>query len=160
MELGATVAEADMQPTLLTWALVIFGAITLVPLILAQWSMLLSPDSRRTKDLIIGKEENWRDKTHSKMALGAAWADWIFFGPLFVSGSIGVLLGQSWGYILFGSAGACSLYVNIILWFTEKEYVHPSRGPLRYFTYFWGFFVYWGALALAYSVVRISGIDG
>lgn len=147
-----------MQPTLFTWTLVVFGVITLMPLIWAQWSLLIRPDSQRTKDLIIGKGENWRDKTHFRLALGAAWADWLFFVPLFVSGSVGALLGQSWGYVLFGTAGACSLYINIILWFTEKEYVYPTRGPLKYFTYYWGFFVYWGALVLAYSVARVSGI--
>ncbi len=148
-----------MKPTVVTWALVVFGAITLVPLIGAQISMLLSPDSRRTRDLIIGEGEEWRDQTHRRMALGAAWADWLFFGPVFIAGSVGVLLGATWGYVLFGAAGACSLYINMILWFTEKDYVYPSRGPFRYFTYYWGFFVYWGALALVYSALRIAGIE-
>ena len=135
-----------------------FGVATLTPLILAQMAMLIRPHCQETKDLLIGKGENWRDKTHFKLSLGAAWADWLFFAPLFVAGSVGVLLGQTWGYVLFGAAGACSLYINMILWFTEKEYVYPARGPLKYFTYYWGFFVYWGALALAYSVLRVSGI--
>ncbi len=148
-----------MQPTIITWGLVVFGAITLVPLIGAQIAMLLNPDSRKTKDLIIGEGEDWRDQTHRGMARGAAWADWLFFGPLFVAGSVGVLLGKTWGYVLFGAAGACSFYINIILWFTEKEYVYPSRGPIRYFTYYWGFFVYWGALALVYSALRLAGIE-
>lgn len=148
-----------MQPTLVTWALVVFGVVTLLPLIWAQSSMLISPDRQETRDRIIGKGENWRDKTHFKYALGAAWADWLFFGPLFVAGSTGMLMSQPWGYVLFGAAGACSLYINIILWFTEKQLVYPARGPLRYFTYYWGFFVYWGALALTYSAARVSGID-
>ena len=40
----------------------------------------------------------------------------------------------------------------------SQEYVYPTRGPLKYYTYYWGFFVYWGALALAYSILRISGV--
>ena len=148
-----------MQPTLVTWALIVFGVVTLMPLFWAQLSMLIRPNNQATRDLIIGKGEDWRDKTHVKMALGAAWADWLFFAPLFVAGSIGVLRGQVWGYALFGAAGACSLYINIILWCTEKEYVYPSRGAIKYYTYYWGFFVYWGALALAYSVARISGFE-
>ena len=148
-----------MQPTFVTWVIILFGVATLTPLILAQVAMLTRPHSQETRDLIIGKGENWRDKTHLKLAVGAACADWLFFVPLFVAGSVGMFLGQPWGYVLFGAAGACSLYINIILWFTEKEYVYPTRGPLRYFTYYWGFFMYWGALALAYSVARISGIN-
>ncbi len=148
-----------MQPTLVTWALVVFGVVTLMPLISVQLAMLIRPDSEKTRDLIIAKGEDWRDDTHFKLARGAAWADWLFFAPLFVAGSVGVLLGTLWGYVLFGAAGACSLYINIILWFTEKEHVYPARGPLRYFTYYWGFFVYWGALALAYSALRVSGVE-
>jgi len=148
-----------MQPTLVTWMLVAFGVMTLVPLFLAQTLMLFRPHSQKTKELLIGKGEEWRDKTHFRLSIGAAWADWLFFVPVFIAGSVGVLLGQSWGYVLFGAAGALSLYINIILWFTEREYVFPSRGPLRYFTYYWGFFVYWGALTFVYSVLRIFGID-
>jgi hypothetical protein len=147
-----------MEPTLVTWVLVVFGAVTMVPLILAQSSMLVRPDSRRTRDLLVGQGEDWRDRTHFNLSRGAAWADWLFFAPVFVAGCAGVLLGHAWGYVFFGVAGACSLYINIILWFTEKEYVYPTRGPLRYFTYYWGFFVYWGALALIYSVGRIAGV--
>ncbi len=148
-----------MHPTAVTWALVIFGVLTLMPLAGAQLSMLIRPGSQQTRDLIIGKGEGWRDNTHFRFSMGAAWADWLFLAPLFVAGSTGVLLGQAWGYFLFGAAGACSLYINIVLWFTEKEYVYAALGPFRYFTYFWGFFVYWGALALTYSVARISGIE-
>ena len=148
-----------MEPPSITWALIVFGVITLIPLILAQFSMLARPDSKRARDLLIGKGEQWRDKTHFRLSRGAAWADWLFFGPLFVAGSTGMLLGRTWGYVLFGAAGACSLYINIILWFAEKDYVYPSRGPLRYFTYYWGFFMYWGALAIAYAVARLSGVD-
>ena len=147
-----------MQVTIVTWALVVFGAFTLIPLFVAQLSMLARPGSQKARDILIGKGDNWRDRTHFRLSLGAAWADWLFFTPLFVAGSAGVLLGKPWGYILFGAAGACSLYINIILYFTEKEYVYPARGPLRYFTYYWGFFVYWGLLALAYSVIRVAGI--
>ena len=123
-----------MQPTLVTWALVVFGLITMGTLTNVYLVFLRSPHSQKS-------------------------TDWLFFAPLFVSGCVGVLLGQAWGYMLFGATGACSLYINIILWFTEKEYVYPSLGPLKYFTYYWGFFVYWGALALAYSVLRISGVE-
>ena len=85
-------------------------------------------------------------------------ADWVLLVPLFVAGSTGVLLGQAWGYVLWAAAGTISVYVNIVLWFMEKEYVYPSRGPLAYYTYYWGFFIVWGAFALAYAALRLAGI--
>lgn len=148
-----------MQPTIVTWGLIIFGAITLSPLVLAQTIMLVKPNSQQAKDILVAKGEDWRDKTHFRFALGAAWADWLLVVPLLLSGSIGVILGHAWGYVLWGAAGSISLYINIVLWFMEKEYVYPSRGALVYYSYYWGFFVYWGALALAYSAMRLSGIE-
>lgn len=148
-----------MQPTIVTWVLIIFGAITLAPLVLAQLVMLVKPYGQQAKDILVAKDEDWRDKTHFRSALGLAWADWLLVVPLVISGSFGVILGQAWGYVLWGAAGSISLYINIVLWFMEKEYVYPSRGAFAYYTYYWGFFVYWGALALAYSVIRLSGIE-
>jgi hypothetical protein len=148
-----------LQPTIVTWVLIIFGAVTLAPLVLAQLIMLVKPHSQQAKDILVAKGEDWRDRTHFRSALGLAWADWVLVVPLVISGSIGVILGYAWGYVLWSAAGSISLYINIVLWFMEKEYVYPSRGALAYYTYYWGFFVYWGVLALAYSAMRLSSIE-
>ena len=108
-----------MEPTLVTWALVIWGAVTLAPLTSVQLALLLNPHGARTKEWVIGQGEDWRNRTHFRFAIGAAWADWLLVVPLFVAGALGVLLGESWGYVLFGAAGTISLYINIILWFME-----------------------------------------
>ena len=147
-----------IQPTIITWIIVIFGAVTFIPLLYAQIVMLSQPYSQKTRNIIIGKGENWRDKTHFRSAYGFAFADWILLMPLMVSGSIGVLLGESWGYALWAASGAISLYINIFLWIMEREYVYRACGPLAYYTYYWGFFVYWGIIVLAYSVLRLIGV--
>jgi hypothetical protein len=148
-----------LTPTFVTWMLVIFGALLVfLPMLYAQLLMALRPHSRKTKDLLIGKGEDWRDRTHLRMSLGAAWADLIVWLPLLGAGSIGVLLGQVWGYALWAAAGAISVYINVILWFSEREYVYPAYGPLVYYTYFWGFFVYWGVAVVAYAVLRLASV--
>jgi hypothetical protein len=121
--------------------------------------MLLQPHSQKTKNIMIGKGEDWRDRSHFKSAYALAWADWIFFMPLFMAGIIGVLLGQVWGYALFAVAGAIMLYINVFLWSFEKEYAYPAVGPLAYYTYIWGNFVYWGGATLIYSLLRMNGIS-
>jgi hypothetical protein len=151
-------ARIMLQPTLVTWILVIFGLITCCPLLYAQLVMLLQPQGQRAKDLMIGKGEDWRDRTHFKSALALAWADWLVFTPVFVAGIIGVLLGREWGYVLFAVAGAIQLYINVFLWFFEREYVYPAVGPVAYYTYIWGDFVYWGAATFVYSLLRLTGV--
>ena len=148
-----------LEPTFITWILVAFGIITNGPLLYVQAVMIMSPNSERAKTLTIGKGENWRDRSHFKSAYAGARADWFIFVPLLSIGIIGIALAKSWGYILFGAAGAIALYINVFLWFFEKEYVYPTQGPLVYYTYFWGNFIYWGAATLVYSILRLSGIQ-
>lgn len=147
-----------LEPTVVTWILIVLGAITLLPLLFAQLTILIEPHGRRAKDVLIARGEDWRDRTHFRSAYGFAWADWILLVPLFVAGSVGVVRGQAWGYLLWATAGTISIYANIVLWFTEKEYVYPSRGALAYYTYYWGLFVFWGAAALIYSTLRVGGV--
>lgn len=147
-----------MEPTLVTWILIIFGILIDFPLGYGQLLVIKDPHGQKTKDLVIGKGEEWRDKTHFKFAYGAAWADWLLVFPILIAGSVGVLLGTYWGYMLWISAGSISLYINFILWFLEREYVYPAWGPLVYYTFYWGFFVYWGLAVIIYGLLRITGI--
>lgn len=147
-------------PTLFTWIAVIFGIVFIVlPVMYAQFLVVLNPQNQKTKDIIIGKNQDYRDKTHLKMTIGLAWADLIFWLPLLLAGSVGVLLGQPWGYILWAASGAISVYVSIKLWFSEREYVYPTAGPLVYYTYLWGFFVYWGIVVVVYSMFRLGCVS-
>ena len=147
-----------LEPTIITWIIIIFGVITCVPLLYAQLIILLQPEGQKAKDILIGKGKEWRDKTHFKSAYALALADWIFFLPAFLASIIGVSLGEIWGYVLFAVAGSILLYINIFLWFFEREYVYPAVGPLAYYTYIWGNFIYWGTAVLIYSLLRLNGI--
>ncbi len=147
-----------LEPTPVTWILVVFGFTTCLPLFLAQTIILKDPEGQKAKEWLVGEGEEWRDRMHFRSAVGMAWADWIVFVPLLVVGSAGVVLGEVWGYLTWAAAGSISLYINVVLWFMEREYVYPSRGPVKYFTYYWGFFVYWGLLAIGYSVLRLVNV--
>ena len=147
-----------LQPTIVTWILIIFGLITCGPLLAAQMVMLLRPHGERAKELMIGKGEEWRDDSHFRSARALAWADWLFFLPVWVTGIIGVLLSQAWGYALFAAAGAIQLYTNLFLWFFERDYVYPAAGPVAYYTYIWGNFIYWGLGTVVYSALRLGEI--
>ncbi len=146
------------QPTIITWILIVFGIITCLPLLFAQLIILLQPHGQKAKDILIGQGEDWRNATHFKSAYGAAWADWLVFMPLFILGIVGVLLNKQWGYVLFAISGAIQLYINTLLWFLEKEYVYPNCGALKYYTYYWGNFMYWGIASLLYGFIRLGGI--
>jgi hypothetical protein len=146
-----------LKPSVLTWVLVIFGLVIIfLPMVYVQLHVVVNPNSQKVKDIIIGKGEDYRDNTHVRVSYGIALADMIFWLPLLAAGSIGILLGRAWGYILWGASGAISVYISIILLLTEHEYAYPTVGPLAYYTIFWGFFVYWGVAAVTYATLRLS----
>ena len=120
-----------LEPTTVTWALVIFGVVAIfLPVLYAQVLMVTRPDSQATKDLLIGKGDDWRDKTHFRSALGYAWADFLVWFPTLLAGSVGILLGHHWGYVLWGASGVISVYINVVFWFSEREYVYPIDRPV------------------------------
>ena len=149
-----------IEPTIITWILLIFGWIFILLLaFIAQIQVIIRPDNQKTKNLVIGKGEDYRDKTHRRMTSGIAWGDMIVWFPLILFGSIGVIFGQEWGYALWLASGAISIYINIMFWFSEREYVYPSSGPFVYYTIYWGFFIYWGIAVIIYVILRLSGIN-
>jgi len=143
--------------TLTTWILILFGIITCIPLLLAQLVILFQPKGQVAKDILIGKGEEWRNETHFKSAYGLAIADWLIFMPIFLLSLVGIFLHTYWGYLLFSISGAIQLYINSFLWFFEKEYVYPANGAIKYFTYIWGNFIYWGIASMVYGIIRLSG---
>ena len=147
-----------LEPTFVTWILVVFGALIYLLVLYAQVLLVTSPHSQKTKDLVIGKGEDWRDKSHFRSSYGIAWADLIFQLPLLAVGSVGVILGQAWGYVLWAAMAAIAVWISIVLWFSEREYVYPAWGPLAYYTIVWGFFVYWGVAVIVYTVLRLAGV--
>lgn len=147
-----------IQPTLITWILAAFGSLIYLLLALTQLLILFNPKGQAAKDILIGKGKDWRDRTHFKSAYAFAWADWLLVIPLLVAGNIGALTGHSWGYIIWIAVGAISIYFSIVFWVMEKEYTYPSYGALAYYTYFWGFYLYWGIAVAIYSMMRIQGV--
>ena len=141
---------------LLLWVL---GWLTFLPLFIAQLFMLIRPRSQKTKDLLIGKDEDWRDRTHYKSALAFAWADILIILPLFILGSTLMLTNNQWALIICIVLGVLTIYFSILFWVLEKEYTYKSVGPLAYYTYYWGFFLYWGVLAIVFALYQFSKLS-
>ena len=145
-----------IKPTIICWILLAFGDLIYLVLLMAQLTIILKPDSQKTRDILIGKGKQWRDKTHFKSAYAFAWADWLVIMPLLALCNIGFISGVLWGYIIMLVVGILSIYFSIVFWFMDKEYTYPSYGPLAYYTYFWGFYLYWGFGAIIYSTLKLN----
>ena len=118
------------------------GVQSFIPLLLAQLFILFEPNGSKAKEILIGKGEEWRDHSHFKSAYSLAVTDWVIFFPFFTLSIIGVFLKHYWGYLFLLVSGAIQIYINVFLWFFEKEYVFPANGPIKNFSYIWGNFIY------------------
>jgi len=145
-----------IEPTWVTWTLVIIGLVIYSPPLYMQVLAVRDPHGRKVKDLLVGKGGDYADKTHFLFCRGTGWADLILQFPPLIVGSIGVILGQAWGYLLWGAVAAISVYISIVLWFVDGEHVYYRCGPLAFYTYNWGIWVYWSIVVLVYSLVRIN----
>ena len=144
-----------MKPTVFTWILAGWGAITFVPLFVAQWILILAPKSSLASDLLIGKGQSWRDQTHFRSALAFAWGDILLLLPALILSYVGILSGQTWGYLIWFALGIVSVYFSILFWVLEKSFTMESYGWFAYYTYYWGFFLYWGIGASVYSAFQL-----
>lgn len=77
-----------IKTTWITWLLAVFGGIIFLILTIVNLIIVLNPKSQKTKDIYIGKGEEWRDKTHSKYALAFAWGISWLFSPFWLQGML------------------------------------------------------------------------
>ncbi|MCE7735040.1 MAG: hypothetical protein GPJ54_09195, partial [Candidatus Heimdallarchaeota archaeon] len=82
-----------IEPTQITWILIIFGFVIHLPLLYAQILMAKDPNSQKTKDLLIAPGQDWRDLSNKEFSLGFAWGDLMVYFPIFLIGTIGVSMG-------------------------------------------------------------------
>lgn len=142
----------------ITWIIIVFGTLIHLPLFYAQILMAKDPNSQKTKDILIGPGEDWRDSSNMEFSLGFAWADLVLYGPVLLFGTIGVFMETTWGYMLYSAAGLMAVYFSIVFWFAERKYALSKNGPIMYFTFYWGFFLYWGITAFIFSLLKIENL--
>ncbi|RJR46804.1 MAG: hypothetical protein C4567_01860 [Deltaproteobacteria bacterium] len=147
-----------LEPTIITWILIIVGLTIYVFPLYIQILAVRNPHSQKVKDLLIGKGEDYVDRTHFLFCHGTGWADLIMQFPPLAIGSIGVVLGRAWGYLLWMAVASIAIYISIVLWFIDREYVYPKCGPLAFYTYYWGIWVYWSVAVIAYCLFRFNGV--
>ena len=144
-----------MEVTLWTW--VIAGAGLALALILgaAQVIAVLRPRADWTIDNIYGgRPEGTDPKAYFAFYRGFALADVFFWLPLQIAGSIGMLLGMRWGFLLALIASVPFWYTSIqfFIWDRDLGYRKPTLG---YWLFTWGMFPAFGVLEGAYCLARL-----
>jgi hypothetical protein len=146
-----------MEVTILTWVVALAGLLIMAVLLQAQLIALFKPRAEWTIKNVYGGGPSGTDpKAYFAFNQGYAWADVFFWGPIQIAGSIGMLLGQRWGFLLALIASAPFLYsaITIFIWDREMGF---RKNTFVYWVIVWGMFPTFGMLEMVYCFIRLIG---
>ena len=144
-----------MEVTTLTWIIAIAGLVFSALLIGAQLVAVFRPRAPWTVENIYGGEPDDTDpKAYFAFNQGFAWADSFFWLPLQIAGSIGMLMGQKWGFLLalIGSVPFWYTAIQIYIWDRDLGVRQPT---FTYWVIVWGMWPLFGVVEMAYCFARL-----
>lgn len=144
-----------MEVTPLTGVVAIAGSLLIGLLGGLQFVAVLRPRSEWTMKNVYGSSPDATDpKAYFAYNQGQAWADPFFWAPLQIAGSIGMLLGQRWGFLLALMASVPFWYSAILIYIWDRD-MGFRRNTFTYWVFVWGMFPAFGLLEGAYCFIRL-----
>lgn len=144
-----------MEVTALTWIVAIVGLVLIGLLAALQLVAVVRPRSEWTiKNVYGGSPEATDPKAYYAFNQGYAWADPFFWAPLQIAGSIGMLLGQGWGFLLALAASVPFWYTAIPIFIWDRD-LGFRLNTFTYWVFVWGMFPVFGVLEGVYCFVRL-----
>ena len=144
-----------MEVTALTWIVAIGGLVLIGLLGALQMVAVLRPRSEWTIDNVYGGHPDATDpKAYFAFNQGLAWADPFFWAPLQIAGSVGMLLGQRWGFLLALVASVPYVYSAIMIYIWDRD-LGSRRNTFGYWAFTWGMWPAFGALEGVYCFIRL-----
>ena len=144
-----------MEVTALTWTVAILGLLIMGILASLQFVAVLRPRTEWTIENVYGgTPEDTDPKAYFAFNQGYAWADSFLWAPLQVAGSIGMLLGERWGFLLALAASIPYVYTAIPIFIWDRD-MGFRENTLFYWLIVWGMFPAYGILEGVYAFVRL-----
>ena len=144
-----------MEVTALTWIVAIVGLVLIGLLAALQLVAVVRPRSEWTiKNVYGGSPEATDPKAYYAFNQGYAWADPFFWAPLQIAGSIGMLLGQRWGFLLALTASVPFWYTAIPIFIWDRD-LGFRLNTFTYWVFVWAMFPVFGVLEGVYCFVRL-----
>ncbi|HSF87279.1 MAG TPA: hypothetical protein VLG28_16695 [Acidimicrobiia bacterium] len=144
-----------MDVTALTWFVAIAGLAIIALLGGLQLIAVLRPRGEWTITNVYGGSPDATDPTaYFAFNQGYAWADAIFWSPLQVAASIGMMLGHRWGFLLGLAASVPFWYTAIPIFVWDRDLGFREK-TFMYWVVVWGMFPAYGILEGVYTFVRL-----
>jgi hypothetical protein len=146
-----------MEVTAWTWVVAVAGLLITGVLGGLRLVAVLRPRSTWVVENVYGGSPEATDpKAYFAFNQGFAWADAFFWAPLQFAGSVGMLLGQRWGFLL-------ALIASVPFWYSAIPIFHWDRdlgfrrNTFFYWVVVWGLFPAFGVLEGVYCFIRLLG---
>jgi hypothetical protein len=146
-----------MDVTPLTWIVAITGLVLMALLGTLQLVAAARPHAAWTIENVYGGSPDDTDPTaYFAFNQGSAWADPFFWAPLQIAGSIGMVLGERWGFLLALMASVPFWYTAIWIYIWDRD-LGFRENTVFYWVIVWGMWPAFGVLEGAYTFVRLLG---
>lgn len=144
-----------MEVTVLTWIVAIAGLVLIGLLAALQFVAVIRPRSEWTIANVYGGRPEATDPTaYFAFNQGSAWADPFFWAPLQIAGSIGMLLGHRWGFLL-ALVASVPFWYTAIFFFIWDRYLGFRENTFTYWVIIWGIWPFFGIVEGVYTFARL-----
>lgn len=144
-----------MDVTMVTWVISVVGLLLILLLGALQSVAVLRPRTEWTITNVYGGSPDETDATaYFAFNQGFAWADVLLWAPLQIAASIGMMLGDRWGFLLALAASIVFVYTAIpyFVWDRDLGFRKPT---VNYWVVVWGMWPLFGIVQGIYSFVRL-----
>jgi hypothetical protein len=144
-----------MTVTPTTWIVGVAGIVLIGGLMTAQLIAVIRPRAPWTIANVYGGSPDGTDpRAYFAFNQGFAWADAVFWGPLQIVGSVGMLSGHRWGFLLalVGSVPFWYSAIPVYIWDRDMGF---RRNTFFYWCIVWGLWPAFGVVEMVYCFARL-----
>jgi hypothetical protein len=146
---------APLDVTTLTWVIGVTGLALIGLLAALQFVAVIRPRSEWTIKTVYGGNPDATDPiAYFAFNQGYAWADTFFWAPLQIAGSVGMLLGERWGFLVALAASVPFVYTGITIFIWDRD-LKFRRNTVSYWIVIWGIWPAFGIAQGVYCFVRL-----
>jgi len=144
-----------VEVTALTWVVAVTGLVLIGLLGSLQLVAVFRPRSPWTIENVYGGTPEKTDPTaYFAFNQGFAWADPFFWALLQVAGSIGMLMGERWGFLLALAAAVPYCYTAILFFIWDRA-LGFRENTFNYWVIVWGMWPVFGIFEGVYCFIRL-----
>jgi hypothetical protein len=143
-----------MEVTAMTWIVAVVGLVLIGLLGGLQFVAVVRPRADWTIENVYGSRPPTDESTaYFAFNQGYAWADSLFWAPVQIAGSIGMLAGERWGFLLALVASVPFWYTAIPLFIWDRDL--GFREPTATYWFKWAMFPAFGIFEGVYCFLRL-----